>query len=78
MRGMITVRPNGRFTELRMEGSYTPPLGSFGAIFDRLIGRGLAQRTIERFLDDLQGFVEREWTSERQAQGADDTIGTKP
>lgn len=66
MRGMITVRPNGRTTEVRMEGRYTPPLGSFGRLFDSLIGRRVAQRTVDRFLDQLRDFVEREWQAERR------------
>jgi hypothetical protein len=76
MRGMITVRPNGPFTELRMEGTYVPPLGFAGAVFDTLIGKRIAQRTIERFLDELRDFVEQQWDSDRR--GVDARIGTKP
>lgn len=66
MRGLITVRPNGPATELRMEGTYAPPLGLLGRIFDGIIGKHIAQRTVERFLDELRDFVEREWRIERQ------------
>ncbi len=66
MRGLITVRPNGASTELRMEGSYAAPLGLPGRIFDRIIGRHIAQRTMNRFLDDVHDFAEREWNLERR------------
>lgn len=68
MSGLITVRPNGLATELRMEGTYAPPLGAPGQLFDRIIGRRLAQRTVNRFLDELRDFVEQEWQKERREQ----------
>ncbi len=70
MRGLITVRPNGLATEVRMEGEYTPPLGAFGTLFDRIVGRHIARRTIERFLDKLRAFIEREWQRERKDYAA--------
>jgi len=70
MRGLITVRPNGLATEVRMEGEYTPPLGAFGTLFDRIIGRHIAGRTVERFLDKLHAFIEREWQRERKEYAA--------
>lgn len=63
IRGMITVRPEGPATEIRMQAKYRPPLGF--EIFDTIVGRWLAQRTIDRFLDELTRFVEREWAQER-------------
>ena len=66
MSGLITVRPNGRATELRMEGTYDPPVGALGRLFDRIIGCRLAQRTVNRFLDELRDFVEQEWQKERR------------
>ncbi|HEY8313830.1 MAG TPA: hypothetical protein VIG51_06620 [Candidatus Baltobacteraceae bacterium] len=70
MSGLITVRPNGPATELRMEGTYVPPLGLFGEAFDRVIGRHLAQHTANRFLDELRDFVEQEWQKERSRDPA--------
>lgn len=67
MRGMITVRPDGPATEVRMEAKYRPPLGAFGRWIDALIGKRLAQRTIERFLDEVKIFVDRQWAEERRA-----------
>jgi len=66
MSGLITVRPNGLATELRMEGTYTSPLGAVGQLFDRIIGRRLAQRTVNGFLDELRDFVEQQWQKERR------------
>lgn len=76
MRGMITVRPNGPYTELRMEGWYTPPLGVFGRVFDTVIGMRLAQRTIDRFLEELSSFVEHEWETERLRNPFQNGVGT--
>lgn len=67
MSGLITVRPNGLATELRMEGTYAPPLGVLGQLFDRVIGYRLAQRTVNRFLDELRNFIEQEWQKEHHA-----------
>ncbi len=61
MSGLITVRPNGLATELRMEGTYVPPLGALGLFFDRIIGYHIAQRTVGRFLDEVRDSVEHEW-----------------
>ncbi|MEO6991836.1 MAG: hypothetical protein ABI346_06235 [Candidatus Baltobacteraceae bacterium] len=58
MRGLVTVRPAGLATRVRMEGTYQPPLGPLGGIFDRLVGRHIAWLTIERFLDDVYAFTE--------------------
>lgn len=66
MSGLITVRPSAPATELRMEGTYEPPLGALGRLFDRIIGRYVAQRTVDRFLDELAVFVENEWQKERR------------
>lgn len=76
MSGLITVRPNGPATELRMEGSYVPPLGAPGRLFDRIIGRHLAQRTLNRFLDELRDLVEQEWQKERRDHTPTETSGT--
>lgn len=68
MQGLVTVRPSGPVTELRMEGNYTPPLGALGRLFDRLVGMHIAQRTVNRFLDELGALVEREWQKERESR----------
>ncbi|HET6895797.1 MAG TPA: hypothetical protein VFH72_10495 [Candidatus Baltobacteraceae bacterium] len=70
MDALLTVRPNGPVTQLRMHGRYEPPLGLFGRIFDLLVGRFLARRTVRRFLNELRVFIESEWQKERRAYGA--------
>jgi hypothetical protein len=59
LRGLITVRPKAPGTELRIEGSYVPPLGFAGRFFDALIGRHIAKKTLERFADSIQAFIDR-------------------
>jgi hypothetical protein len=61
MHGLITVRPRAPVTELHMEGTYDPPLGALGRVFDRIVGRHIAQRTMNRFLSELRDFVQKEW-----------------
>jgi hypothetical protein len=68
LRGMITVRPEGPATEIRMHAKYRPPLGFVGRIFDAVAGRWLAQRTVDRFLDDVKQLVEHEWAHERHVR----------
>lgn len=43
---------------LIIEGSYEPPLGTVGRIFDAAAGRKIAQRTLENLLDSLRTVIE--------------------
>lgn len=70
MNGLLTVRPNGPLTQLRMEGQYEPPLGLPGRLFDALVGRHIARRTISLFLAELRTFIEAEWEKERVSDAA--------
>ena len=58
-RGMITARPSGPNTEIRIEGHYVPPFGKAGMVIDSIAGRFIAQRTLERLADDISEFVDR-------------------
>jgi len=49
----LTVRPAGKETELVLEGSYVPPGGVIGRLFDRVVGEKLAARTMDGLLDQL-------------------------
>jgi hypothetical protein len=49
--------PNATFIEL--DGSYDPPFGAAGQIFDAAIGQRIAQATAREFLKDLKDAVER-------------------
>lgn len=64
--GALTVRPKNRGVWLRLEGSYEPPFGMAGRVFDAVVGRRIAKRTLSRLLDDLRIGVERQWTNERR------------
>jgi hypothetical protein len=49
----LTVQPVGNKTELVLEGSYEPPGGAAGRFFDWVVGRKLAARTMDAFLNQL-------------------------
>lgn len=49
----LTVRPAGKETDLVLEGSYEPPGGLVGRLFDRVVGQKLAARTMDALLDQL-------------------------
>jgi hypothetical protein len=49
----LTLQPVGDTTELVLEGSYEPPAAAAGRFFDRVVGRKLAARTMDAFLNQL-------------------------
>ena len=49
----LTIRPAGQETELVLDGSYDPPGGVVGRIFDRIVGQKLATRTMDSLLNQL-------------------------
>lgn len=51
--GSLLAEEAGWETRLRLTGWYRPPLGLLGALFDALVGRRIAQRSVERFLHGL-------------------------
>jgi PAS domain S-box-containing protein len=56
--GFITVRPHGALTSLTLDGQYAPPFGFAGRVFDAVLGRRIAQRSIRRLVDEMAAFVE--------------------
>ena len=62
MEADILVHGDGHYTELVLEGTYRPPLGLAGLIFDRLVGRWVASATAERFVDALATSLEKNET----------------
>jgi len=46
-------------TYVELDGSYTPPFGAAGQLFDLTIGRRIAQATAREFLKDLKQALER-------------------
>jgi hypothetical protein len=65
-RGVVTVRPEQRGARLRFQGEYTPPYGTAGKVFDVVVGRTLARRTMHRFLDELSAEIEAAYAEERK------------
>ncbi|MFZ1016623.1 MAG: SRPBCC family protein [Candidatus Cybelea sp.] len=49
----LTVRPSGKKTEVVLDGSYEPPGGPLGRVFDSVVGRRLAERTMDEFLKQI-------------------------
>ena len=49
----LTVRPSGKKTEVVLDGSYEPPGGPLGRVFDSIVGRRLAERTMDEFLKQI-------------------------
>lgn len=68
LHGLITVRPNGRATELRLEATYVPRFGLLGRAIDALVGRFIVQRRLQAFLDDVCRYVENAYDLERMLQ----------
>lgn len=60
-RGVLRARMQNRGVQLRLEGRYQPPFRSAGRLFDTLIGRKIARRTLQQLLDELTADIERRW-----------------
>jgi hypothetical protein len=65
-RGVLTVRPKDRGVWMRLQGSYDPPFGLAGKIFDALAGNRIASRTMQRLLDHIIEDVEAKCSAARQ------------
>ena len=65
-RGTLTVRADEDYTGaiLELEGSYAPPMGAMGQVFDAALGRRIAGSTMRRLLssigDEMTSRYERE------------------
>ena len=57
---MLTVRPHDGTLALSLEGSYEPPGGWFGKVFDRAIGERLANRTMDALLREIKDYIEQQ------------------
>jgi len=61
MEGDLKARPGEDGTTLLiLEGRYRPPLGLFGLVFDRIIGRRVASATAACFVDRVADEIERD------------------
>jgi hypothetical protein len=71
-RGTIRFRAARRETLVRIEGRYAPPLGRTGAVFDRLIGKWIATRTMSDLLRRIAARLElrqRDWLRRQDSSG---------
>ena len=69
-RGTIRFRPEHGGTLVMIDGTYKPPLGRPGAMFDRLIGKWIATSTISDLLRRIAASLElqqREWLAKQPA-----------
>jgi hypothetical protein len=57
-KGILSVEETGgNFCRLDLDGSYEPPLGMAGAMFDAVVGHRIAVATSRQLLDDIKtGF----------------------
>lgn len=65
LHGLVTVRPHGRTTQVRLEATYVPRFGLLGRLADALVGRMLVRNMLQGFLDDVRRFVENAYDLER-------------
>jgi hypothetical protein len=58
MQADIALRPVPNGTEIVLSGLYKPPLGGFGVLFDRLIGRFVATATAKHFVASIAASLQ--------------------
>jgi hypothetical protein len=54
----LTMRAVDQDTQLVLEGSYNPPGGAAGRLFDRVVGKRLATRTVDAMLRAITRHIE--------------------
>lgn len=74
-RGMLTARPSSLATEIRIDGHYVPPLGKTGIVFDAVVGRWMARRTLQRLMNAIAYFIDREYGADRMPHSAEGPRG---
>jgi hypothetical protein len=47
-----------KLSYIELDGTYTPPFGEAGQVFDETIGRRVAEKTAREFLKDLKRVIE--------------------
>jgi hypothetical protein len=50
-------------TQLELDGTYAPPLGPLGKAFDAAVGHRLAEASIQRFIQEVAGWLREELTT---------------
>jgi len=57
--GILIVRSENGTSSIELDGTYTPPFGTAGQVFDAAIGHRIAESTAHELLKDLKAAVER-------------------
>ncbi len=57
--GVLTAQAHSTHAMLEFTGSYTPPFGMAGMLFDRLVGRHIGRLLVQTLLSDIQHYIER-------------------
>jgi hypothetical protein len=63
-------------TRLTLEGTYRPPFGAAGRVFDALLGRRIARATMRDLLERLADAMERREAAYRGTTAADGASGS--
>lgn len=68
--GTLTVRADEDYTTcaLELRGTYEPPLGAPGAMFDAVLGSRVASATAREFLKEIGGRIEERYRTEERAK----------
>src|SRR5215469_7842665 len=68
--GTLTVRADEDYTTcaLELRGTYEPPLGVPGAMFDTVLGSRIASATAREFLKEIGTRIEARYREEEQAK----------
>lgn len=59
--GQLTVRPRGTHSDLILAGTYEPPFGFLGALFDSLLGNAIAHGTLRTLLAQVCASIEEQF-----------------
>jgi hypothetical protein len=70
--GALTVRADEDYTTcaLELRGTYEPPLGVPGAMFDTILGSRIASATAREFLKEIGMQIEARYRQEEEAKAA--------
>jgi uncharacterized membrane protein len=70
-RGTLTVEDEtGKYCRLDLDGSYEPPLGLAGAVFDSVLGHHIAVGVARELLNEIKTGLEQAFNSGATAEPA--------
>jgi hypothetical protein len=69
--GTLTVRSDERYSSsiLELDGSYRPPFGSVGQLFDEAVGVHIAESTANVLLSEIAARMEARYRAEESQKG---------